>query len=310
MIKYIVTLLLVLFTSFAISQLKTKTKIPFEQQFQSNVKEERIGEEIRRTTQTHQFFFYDSYPLEEGKSGSLFIHQTSDIVSSNFMEGSDGILTINAYMNEKERYDKPVWTIVDSAEQSELWRNFIKTTNFACCGSENTYRYYNVVTGTKILSSSIPLARIEVYDSPDVPSQKTMNRYVAYLSSEVLKDNPFDKTDETIIGKLMLASDDAVLQSLILHDTSKSEIQPAWSPKVSVFRDDYELKDERTEIWFEGNVTEQNEKAVTGVFVRLVFTYMDDEREVLVPILDGRFDVSFIQKPDKIAIEEIGEKND
>ncbi|MBI3189833.1 MAG: hypothetical protein HYZ33_04225, partial [Ignavibacteriales bacterium] len=196
----------------------------------------------------------------------------------------------------------------DSAEQSELWRNYIKTTNFACCGSENTYRYFNIATGRHVVSSSIPVSRIEVFDSPDIQPQKTINRYVSYLSSEVLKDNPFDKTDASIIGKLMLVSDDEVLQSLILLDTIKPEIQPAWSPKVSVFRDDYELRDERNEIWFEGNVTEQHEKAVTGVFVRLVFNYMDDEREVLVPIVDGRFDVSFIEKPSKIVIEEIREK--
>ncbi len=308
--KFFVTLFVVLLLLLSESLMKAQTKIPFEKQFQSSVKEERIGEEIRRTTQTHQFFFYDSYQLEEGKIASLFIHQTSDIVSSNFMEGSDGILTIIAYLNDNNRFDKSVWAIVDSAELSELWRNFIKTTQFACCGSENAYRYFNIESGKHIVSTSVPVARIEVFDSPDIQQQKTINRYVAYLSSEVLKNNPFDKTDASIIGKLMLVSDDSVVQSLVLRDTIKPEIQPAWSPKINVFRDDYELKDERTEIWFEGNVTEQNERAVTGVFIRLVFNYMDDEREVLVPILDGRFDVSFIQKPDKMTVEEIGVKKD
>ncbi|MBI3195868.1 MAG: hypothetical protein HYZ34_15575 [Ignavibacteriae bacterium] len=308
MIKFSVTFLVVLLPFLSENLMKAQTIIPFEKQFPSSVKEERIGDEIRRKTQTHQFFFYDSFPLGQGKTGSLFIHQTSDIFSSNFMEGSDGILSINAYLDGNMRYDKLVWSIVDSAEQSELWRNFIKTTNFACCGSENTYRYFNIESGKHIVSTSVPLARIEVFDSPDIQLQKTINCYVAYLSSEVLNDNPFDKTDASTIGKLMLVNDVEVLQSLILLDTIKPEIQPAWSPKVNVFRDDYELRDERNEIWLEGNVTEQNEKAVTGVFVRLVFNYMDDDREILVPIVDGRFDVSFIEKPSKIVIEETREK--
>lgn len=154
----------------------------------------------------------------------LLIEQNARAIIRTGIEGADSHITVTAWDSGKKPYDKRLWTIHSKADVGGKWGEFYRAVKFGCCGAEDAYALYNLLTGRHAFSCTSRIMEV------DVPNTDT-RRYISYLSTNAASGYTWDRQYPHGIGALTLATHDHIVDR-VLFESNNDDLD--WTPKLTL----------------------------------------------------------------------------
>lgn len=108
-------------------------------------------------------------------------------------------------------YDKKVWQIDTIGSVTKIrYRTFYVIKHYGCCSEPDRYHYYNIKTGTRVITTTCPLKAVDLNEPArffgflhrDAAGKKTGNVHECYLI-----------TSDTVLSSINLNTDSTTLSS-------------------------------------------------------------------------------------------------
>ncbi len=279
-------ILLLSFLSFSASQTLQKKDFSFVETDDHN------SERLVKRVVNKNYDFISQY--NNGKFDDILLEQTFDQTIVPGVEGRRARVKIIAWGYKNKKFEKFLWEIDDIGYTVGKYDEYLRLSNYGCCGAENAYIYYNLKTGKKFLTASSDFANISV------PNTKN-KRIITFLSSHaeiqynVIPDYPHQ------LGILYYTDGHEILQEVLIV----GELNDLHgSPNIG-FLDKGEFSKYFT-VW-DANFNE-NSDAISGFSTTLDFGFFKIE----IPIYYDRFDIvdAILPKEYDIRLIPVGNNQD
>ncbi len=259
----------------------------YEISAQSSVEEIQTENGWERTIVNHWYSFTSFYSSKDEKIVEVLISQKLKTTTKEGLEGQNSILTVDAFVSGKKKYDTTLWSITDYSDNGEIWGDFYKTTKYGCCGAEDFHRYFDLKTGKQVVSFSGEIAQLEI---PNI----RIKRIFLYHSANACVDFPEIKIYRDVIGMLTFSAYDSLISRIILLS---KDGELAWTPDIHLFTPKEGMTNNLTLWSSNGNATK---RAVSYFEIRITFY---EGMVISIPIVNDDFDLRNAQIPEGITIE-------
>src|SRR5262245_6310894 len=192
---------------------------------------------IIATTTNRRFTFTRVYPEETAADYQLrTLLLLEEFHSERILdaEGQLGDVTVQAWIGKDASPGEKLWTIKQEGDEGAVADRFYRITRHGCCGAEDTFVFFNIMSGAKVFTSTAQLFQSEV---PNTRSGLT--RYVGYHSD--MSSIQFEESgdNKTLAGILEYGSESRVLARMMIRfrgsrqDTGTPKIQMLYRQKLT-----------------------------------------------------------------------------
>jgi len=223
--------------------------------------------------------FPDNVPQEQVRTILLLEEFRSDRILEG--EGQQGSVTVQAWMGKDASPTEKLWTLDQEGDDGTVDGRFYRVTKHGCCGAEDTFVFFNILTGVKALTSTAPLFQIEI---PNTYSW-ALKRYVAYRSDMASLPFPEPGDNQTLAGVLEYGSESGVLSRVLIR--FKGERQDMGTPKISALYQQKATNTSPLELW--GSDKKNDPSALSGFSI--VLSYGRNIR-IVVPVSKDGIDLT------------------
>jgi len=198
-----VTILTLLFFSNIFAQ-------EFHQQRQNKSYIETLGKPGERIIKHIVNTKYDMISIyTDNKFREILLEEVFDQTIIPGVEGREAKVQIKAFGMVNEKFREFLWEINDLGYEVEKYHDYLRLITYGCCSAENTYIYFNKISGNKFLTATSDFAFL------DVPN--TDNKRIATFHSS----NGMLKYDENVrfpdqLGILYYADEKYIIQKLLI----------------------------------------------------------------------------------------------
>lgn len=274
---------------------------PTEIKLESSFSESLSRDGVVQTTINTTFVPTSLYSPQKKDHISALLTQRFENTSLSGRESGRSKLEVIAWISGKQKYDTKLWTINDCAETGALLHDFYQTTEYGCCGAESLHHAYNLNTGKFMFSYSTEPLSVDI-SFLGIPQQTSLRRRISYISRGAQESACHKVTlPKTAIGTLTLSdafSEDSTKLDQIVLESNDGEL--AWSPKVSVLSKEDPNGAKHTLVMYKDYINPT--EAVKGFSVK-AFYYQG--MEVIIPIINDRFDIKGATLPASIKLRRV-----
>ena len=189
------------------------------------------------TTTNRRFTFTDVYPdnvVSEENFRSLLLLEEFKSERVLRGEGQGGSVSVQAWIGKDASPREKLWTIKNEGDEGAVTRRFYRITKHGCCGAEDTYVFFNIMTGVKVFTSTAPLFQIDVPNTGNA-----FTRYVGYRSDMASIQPEGSNEDRNLAGIIEYGSESKVLARVMIRfrgqpqDTGTPTIQMLYGQKLT-----------------------------------------------------------------------------
>jgi len=235
------------------------------------------------TTTNRRFSFTrvypDNVPQEQVRTVLLLEEFRSERILE--AEGQQGSVTVQAWMGKDASPTEKLWTVDQEGDEGRVDGRFYRVTKHGCCGAEDTFVFFNILTGAKALTSTGPLFQIEI---PNTYSW-ALKRYVAYRSDMASLPFPEPGDNHQIAGVLEYGSESGVLARVLIR--FKGEPEDMGTPKISALYQQKTTNTSPLELW--GSDKKNDPSALSGFSI--ILSYGRNIR-IIVPVSKDTIDLT------------------
>ncbi|QDK37857.1 hypothetical protein [Bdellovibrio sp. NC01] len=249
-----------------------------------------------------------------GSDSGLYL--VDSLLTRQEYTNADGINgTIKWTVRGGNNFSTPLYTKSETATDfgfSDVG-SYMLTSLDGCCAAMAGYRLYDVPTGKLIISFN-DFTNSEVVRHPfalEVPNSKLGYRFLGVISGDSTRDLDFQTPAQGMANALLLkyASKTQFFQRLQVDMVAK----PGWAISVldaqfeadpsAPNSDKIEFRNGIATMWNIDGATDAN--AIQGVQLRLVLNAGDDDKTVIIPIVNDRLNLDKAQIPEGVSIKSI-----
>src|SRR5499433_2779928 len=256
---------------------------------------------IITTTTNRRFTFTDVYPdniVSDEQFRSLLLLEEFRSERILRAEGQQGTVNVQAWIGKDDNPGEKLWTIQQEGDEGAVADRFYRITKRGCCGAEDTYVFFNIMSGVKVFTSTAQLFQIEVPNTSN-----SLKRYVAYRSDMSSIPYPESNNRNNLAGVVEYGSEAKVLARVMIRfrgnreDTGTPKIQMLYKQKIA---DSSPL-----ELW--GADKKNDRSSLSGFAIvlaynrnnRIVIPVSNDTLEITRAGTSARFTLSVEPRPQK-----------
>jgi hypothetical protein len=235
------------------------------------------------STTNRRFTFTRVYPdnVPESQIRTLVILEEFRSERILEAEGQQGSVTAQAWIGNNASPNEKLWSIDQEGDEAAVDGRFYKVTKHGCCGAEDTYVFFNIMTGVKAFTSTGPLFQIDV---PNTHSN-ALKRYVAFRSDMASIPFPESKDTEKLAGVLEYGSESKVLARVSIRFVG--ERQDMGTPKIATMYRQKLMDTSPLELW--GADKKNDPSSLSGFSI--VLSYNRSIR-IIIPVSNDAPDVT------------------
>lgn len=288
MLKYSFLLFLV----FSGVTVNTYAAQPFVKKAESIVTETTDPQGKVKTVINTVFTFESLYDAKRKKHFDVLISRRIKSTSISGKEGTNSNIETTAWITGKEKFDTKLWSIKDSADDGNRWKDFYKTTKYGCCGTENIHRAFDIKTGKHAFSFTTDPVFV------DIPNTQ-IKRDISYISVMATEGFEYRKKYPNGVGTLTISAGNSSIDRIII-ETKNKDLELMWSPKLSLINDKELKGTSDLSLWQSNGVS--TSEAVKAFSVKLFFY---EGMKIIIPVNGDRFDIQKIVLPKSVSIRHI-----
>lgn len=291
--KAVETVLLLVLLTLLPSVIASQTRSGLERTAASTIttRRERDGS-ITAVVTNRRFTFASLYP--DGAPGSqgrtLLLLEEFKSERSLSAEGQKSTVMVQAWSGHGADPTQSLWTIKTEGDEGILADRFYKVVKHGCCGAEDTFIFFNALTGRKIFTATSDLFEVEVPNTP-------LFRLVAYRSMMASIPAPESKSGKKAIGLLEYGSEKELLQTLIVRSRAK-KVEDTGTPKIKMLYRQKLEPENRLMLW--GVDKKNNPTSLSDFSIVLSF---DEGQDIVIPVKNDHLDLKSARLPKGLILE-------
>src|SRR5262249_11973594 len=142
-------------------------------------------------------------------------------------EGQLGDVTVQAWLGQDASPGEKLWTIKQEGDDGAVNDRFYRVTKHGCCGAEDAYVFFNIISGARVFTSTAQLFQI------DVPNTRSgLTRYVAYHSDMASIQFEGSGDRQNLAGIIEYGSESKVVARVMIRFTGQR--QDTGTPKIQM----------------------------------------------------------------------------
>lgn len=235
------------------------------------------------TATNRRFTFTRVYPdnIPEDQIRTLVLLEEFHSERSLKAEGQQGSVKVQAWMGKDASPNEKLWTIDQEGDEGAVDGRFYRVTKHGCCGAEDTYVFFNIMSGAKAFMSTGPLFQIEV---PNTYSNG-LKRYISFRSDMASIPFPESKDTEKLAGVLEYGSESRVLARVMVR--FKGERQDMGTPKIATLYRQKLTDASPLELW--GADKKNDPSSLSGFSIVLSY---DRNIRIVIPVSNDMVEVT------------------
>jgi len=194
--------------------------------------------------------------------------------------GSREALLYRAWIGKDDSPGQKLWTIQQEGDEGAVADRFYRITKHGCCGAEDTFVFFNIISGVKVFTSTAQPFQIEVPNTSNA-----LKRYVAYRSDMASIPYPEPNNRDNLAGVLEYGSEDKVLARVMVR--FKGTREDTGTPKIQMLYRQKFTDSSPLELW---GADKKNDKSSLSGF-SIVLSYNRNNR-IVIPVLNDSLQIS------------------
>ena len=238
---------------------------------------------IITTTTNRRFTFTDVYPdnvVSEENFRTLLLLEEFRSERILQAEGQQGSVTVQAWIGKNDSPKEKLWTINQEGDEGAIANRFYRITKHGCCGAEDTYVFFNIMSGSKVFTSTGPLFQIEVPNTSNA-----LRRYIAYRSDMASISYPESNSDQTLAGVLEYGSESKVLARVMIRFRGNRE--DTGTPKIQMLYRQKLTDSNPLELW---GADKKNDRSSLSGF-SIVLSFIRNNR-IVIPVSNDTLEIT------------------
>ncbi len=241
------------------------------------------------TNKRFTFTWLSSEGAPESQGRTLLLLEEFKSERNLASEGQRSFVTVQAWSGPGADPSRSLWRFKTEGDEGVLTDRFYKVTKHGCCGAEDTFIFFNALTGRKLFTATSDLFEVEVPNTP-------LLRLVAYQS--MMASIPaFPESGKKIIGLLQYGSEKELLQTVIVRSRAK-KVEDTGTPKIKMLYRGKLEPENRLMLW--GVDKKNNPAALSGFSIVLSF---DEGQDVVIPVKTDHLDLKSARIPKGLLLE-------
>jgi hypothetical protein len=235
------------------------------------------------TTTNRRFTFTQVYPdniVSEENFRSLLLLEEFQSERVLIGEGQEGSVTVQAWIGKDANPTEKLWTIKNDGDEGAVAGRFYRITKHGCCGAEDSYVFFNIMTGAKVFTSTAPLFPIEVPNTGNA-----LKRYVAYRSDMASIQFEDAEENQNIAGVIEYGSESKMLARVLIR--FRGQRQDTGTPKIQMLYQQKLTDSIPLELW---GANKKNDKSSLSGF-SIVLSYNRNTR-IVIPVSVDALDLA------------------
>jgi hypothetical protein len=235
------------------------------------------------TTTNRRFTFTDVYPegiVSDEQFRTLLLLEEFRSERILRAEGQQGSVTVQAWIGKDDSPGEKLWTINQEGDEGAMADRFYRITKHGCCGAEDTFVFFNIISGAKVFTSTGQLFQIEVPNASN-----TLKRYVAYRSDMASIPYPESNNPNNLAGVLEYGSDAKVLARVMIRFRGNRE--DTGTPKIQMLYKQKFASSSPLELW---GADKKNDRSSLSGF-SIVLSYSRNNR-IVIPVSNDRLEIT------------------
>lgn len=203
------------------------------------------------------------------------------------VDSSVPTVTVTARVIAKGRFDKPLWSFTEPADEGAIKDGYYRMVESGREGDDPVYRYHDLATGRLVFEATTEPV-IVTLGVPDLSGR----RVISYQSRWSQEDQPPFRGRPNVLAVLLMQQDGRAIDRVVL--LASPDEHPTWSPKLTVVdpsRPDPDHPEGREELTLTGPKGLTEAQAWRSFDLRLRFETDKGRPLMVIPVKDGRFDL-------------------
>lgn len=205
-------------------------------------------------------------------------------------EGQQGSVTVQAWIGKDASPSEKLWAINHEGDEAAVADRFYRITKHGCCGAEDTYVFFNIMTGSKVFTSTSELFRIEVPNTSNA-----LTRYVSFRSDMASLQAPESEKLQSFVGTLEYGSESKVIGRVIIR--LRGEREDMGTPKIRALYRQKLTDSSPLELW---GRDKKNDRSSLSAF-SLVVSY-DKNTRIVIPVSNDALELTRATAPPKFVL--------
>jgi hypothetical protein len=255
---------------------------------------------IITTTTNRRFTFTDVYPdniASDEQFRTLLLLEAFRSERILRAEGQQGSVTVDAWIGKDDSPGEKLWTIQQEGDEGAVADRFYRITKHGCCGAEDTFVFFNIMSGVKVFTSTGQLFQIEVPNTSN-----SLKRYVAYRSDMASIQYPESNNRKNLAGVLEYGSEAKVLARVMIR--FKGNREDTGTPKIQMLYRQKFTDSSPLELW---GANKKNDKSSLSGF-SIVLSYNRNDR-IVIPVMNDTLQITRAGTPRfTLSLEAVAQK--
>ena len=238
---------------------------------------------IIATTTNRRFTFTRVYPRDsapDDQPRTLLLLEEFHSERILDAEGQLGDVTVQAWMGKDASPGEKLWTIKQEGDEGAVVDRFYRITKHGCCGAEDTFVFFSIMSGAKVFTSTAPLFQI------DVPNTRSgLTRYVSYHSDMASIQYGEEGDRQNLAGVLEYGSESTVLARVRIR--FKGDREDTGTPRIQTLYRQKLTASSPLELW---GADKKNDKSSLSGF-SIVLSY-NRNTQIVIPVSNDRLEVN------------------
>ncbi len=234
--------------------------------------------------------FYPGSVASESQGRTLLLREEFKSERNLSAEGQKSSVTVQAWTGQGANPTQSLWTIKTDGDEGILADRFYKVTKHGCCGAEDTFIFFNTLTGRKVFTSTSDLFQIEVPNTPLI-------RLVAYHSMMASIPAPESKTMKKAIGLIEYGSEKDIMQKVIVRSTA-AKVEDTGTPRIKMLYRQKIAAENRLMLW--GADKRNTPSSLSDFSIVLSF---DEAQDIVIPVKNDHLDLKSARLPKGLNLE-------
>lgn len=238
---------------------------------------------IITTTTNRRFTFTDVYPdniASDEQFRTLLLLEEFRSERILRAEGQQGSVTVEAWIGKDDSPGEKLWTIQQEGDEGAVADRFYRITKHGCCGAEDTFVFFNIMSGVKVFTSTGQLFQMEVPNTSN-----SLKRYVAYRSDMASIPYPESNNRNSLAGVLEYGSEAKVLARVMIRFNGNRE--DTGTPKIQMLYRQKFTDSSPLELW---GANKKNDKSSLSGF-SIVLSYNRNDR-IVIPVMNDTLQIT------------------
>jgi len=255
---------------------------------------------IITTTTNRRFTFTDVYPdniASDEQFRTLLLLEEFRSERILRAEGQQGSVTVEAWIGKDDSPGEKLWTIQQEGDEGAVTDRFYRITKHGCCGAEDTFVFFNIMSGVKVFTSTGQLFQMEVPNTSN-----SLKRYVAYRSDMASIPYPESNNRNSLAGVLEYGSEARVLARVMIR--FKGNREDTGTPKIQMLYRQKFTDSSPLELW---GASKKNDKSSLSGF-SIVLSYNRNDR-IVIPVMNDTLQITRAGTPRfTLSLEAVAQK--